>query len=239
MTTIKSLLAAAFAGATLLAAPQASASLVGVPTDSFGNILGNAIIENRPLLGGDAIGFFIPFGEPGDGTCTYGVDDVGGGNICGIDGGDDDTDFDNEFLDLFLRFDGVDDAVSYVLNLNFEDLDLIGLNDGGTFLEEIDILSADGMTSLSGGPVTDILNMIVNVSGDADTQMLALLLGDMLGDPFIVRLRFSASGNTGTNTIEYLTAELRAVPIPAALPLFLAGLAGLGFAGRNKKKVAR
>ena len=41
------------------------------------------------------------------------------------------------------------------------------------------------------------------------------------------------------NTDFYLEAmEISDVPIPAALPLLLSGLAGLGFASRRKKKAA-
>ncbi|VAW01098.1 hypothetical protein MNBD_ALPHA05-359, partial [hydrothermal vent metagenome] len=39
-------------------------------------------------------------------------------------------------------------------------------------------------------------------------------------------------------TAEYLIAEITEVPLPAAVWLFFSGIAGLGFAGRNKKKTA-
>ncbi len=42
----------------------------------------------------------------------------------------------------------------------------------------------------------------------------------------------------GSNATEFYVSSLTAVPIPAAAPLLLSGLAGLAFAGRRKRKAA-
>lgn len=61
-------------------------------------------------------------------------------------------------------------------------------------------------------------------------------LADYLGGPALItrlKVRFSASG-----AIDNLLINTSEIPIPGALPLLLSGLAGLGFASRNRKKKA-
>ena len=109
------------------------------------------------------------------------------------------------------------------------------------FLERINVLSADGKTSLSGGWIKNIKNLLV--SGDRSTQqLLNLHLGNIASPKFMVRLDFKAWYKYhGRNTPEYLIASLHEtpeVPLPAAAPLFLMGLAGAGYIRLRKKQKA-
>lgn len=219
---------AAFAGAALVAAPQASASLIGIAVDPNDPTTEVGETETRAALGGaEAIRYFIPLG---DDSGIYGISDNGDFGLTSDTGNGGGT------LSMFLAFGPINSGAPYTLDILFEDLDLANANDPVGFLESIEILSADGMTSLSGGVIIDIANLLVE--GDSETQqLLSLFLGAIIADPFLIRLDFTASfTSNGRNTAEYLVATLNEVPIPAALPLFLAGLAGLSFAGRGRKK---
>jgi hypothetical protein len=218
---------AAIGAAMLLAAPSASAGIIGVTVDPGDNsVVGQT--ENRAALGGEAVKYFIPLS---DNSGTYGVDNGGNFGLQADSGNGGGT------LSMYLMFDPINAGSQYILEVLFEDLDLVGANDPVGFLESVEVLSADGLTSLSGGVITDIGGLI---GGDANTQqLLSLFLGAITDDPFLVRLDFVASFiNNGTNTAEYLIAEITEVPLPAAVWLFFSGIAGLGFAGRNKKKTA-
>jgi len=211
----------------LMAAPAANAGIIGVTVDPGDNsIVGET--EFRAALGGDAIKYFIPLG---DDSGVYGVDDGGDFGLT--------SDFGNGggTLSMYLLFEPINVGAPYVLDILFEDLDLANANDPVGFFESIEVLSADGLTSLSGGVITDIGGLI---AGDASTQqLLSLFLGAITDDPFLVRLDFTAAFSSyGSNTAEYLIAEINEVPIPGAVWLFVAGLAGFGFAGRAKKKIA-
>lgn len=50
-----------------------------------------------------------------------------------------------------------------------------------------------------------------------------------------IRVTIGAAGSNNAVVIDNL-AYATAVPLPAALPLFLAGIAGIGFAGRGRRK---
>ena len=227
MRFIQNFMAAAFAGATLIIAPQASASLIGVAVDPNDPTTQVGETEVRADLGGaEAIRYFIPLGND---SGIYGVSDNGDFGLTSDTGNGGGT------LSMFLAFGPIVSGAEYTLDILFEDLDLDNANDPVGFLESINILSVDGMTSFSGGTITDIASLLV--TGDSDTQqLLTLFIGAIVAEPFIIRLDFQASfTGYGRNTPEFLIATLNEVPIPAALPLFLAGIAGLGFAGRGKK----
>lgn len=227
MRIFSGLASLAAAAGMFLAASAANAAIIGVTVDPSDNSsVGET--EFRSALGGDAIKYFIPLGND---SGVYGVDDGGTFGLV--------SDFGNGggTLSMYILFSPVTPGSEYVLSILFEDLDLIGANDPNGFLERVDILSADGSTSLSGGPITNIGGLI---TGDADTQqLLTLALGAVPGDPFLLRLDFKSwFEHKGYNTPEYLRAWVTEVPLPAALPLFLAGLAGVGFASKRRKKAA-
>lgn len=227
MRVFSALVGFAAAAGLLFAAPAANAAIIGVAVDPSDNsVVGNT--EIRPLLGGEAIKYFITLGND---SGVYGVDD---GGMFGLEP---DVGNGGGTLSMYLLFSPVTAGAEYTLSILFEDLDLVGANDPDGFLESVNVLSADGMTSFSGGMITTIGGMI---TGDADTQqLLTLSLGTIGGDPFLLRLDFQAMFNKkGKNTPEYLRAWITEVPIPGALPLFLAGLAGFGFATRRRKKAA-
>ncbi len=228
MKFIKLAATAVVAAAALMAAPAANAGIIGVTVDPDDNsIVGET--EVRPALGGEAIRYFIPLG---DDSGVYGVDDGGDFGLEADNGNGGGT------LSMYILFDGVNVGSDYVLDIMFEDLDLVNANDPNGFFESLEVLSADGLTSLT-GLITDISNPLV--AGDASTQqLLSVFLGTILSEAFVIRLDFVADfSSRGTNTAEFLIAEIKEVPIPGALPLFLAGIAGLGFAGRGKNKKSR
>lgn len=220
--------AALCAAASIFAAPAAHAAVIGVTVDPGDNSpVGET--EFRAELGGDAIRYFIPLGND---SGVYGVDDSGDFGLEADSGDGGGT------LSMYILFDGLNAGADYYLEILFEDLDLAGANDPNGFFESLEIFSADGMTSLS-GLITDISSPMV--IGDASTQqLLSIFLGTIISEAFVIRLDFVAySDKKGANTPEFLIAQLQEVPIPGALPLFLAGIAGLGFAGRRKKEKSR
>ncbi len=227
MRKLTTTIAAAFGAAMLLAAPSASAGIIGVTVDPGDNSMVGQT-EFRAALGGEAVKYFIPLSDT---SGVYGVDNGGNFGLVSDSGNGGGT------LSMYLLFEPINLGAQYILDVMFEDLDLIGANDPAGFLESVEVLSADGLTSLSGGVVTNIGGLI---NGDANTQqLLSLFLGTITSDPFLVRLDFVASFiNNGTNTAEYLIAEITEVPVPTAVWLFVSGIAGLSFAGRGKKKIA-
>ncbi|HXI87922.1 MAG TPA: VPLPA-CTERM sorting domain-containing protein [Parvularculaceae bacterium] len=66
-------------------------------------------------------------------------------------------------------------------------------------------------------------------------------LATWIGSIITTSITFTASnifGDDGINDFAVAALRVEAVPLPAALPLFLAGLAGLGFARGRKRKAA-
>ena len=214
------------AGGMLLTISQANAGIIGVAVDR-NNIGGGQVgqTENRPALGGqEAIRYFIPL-DPATGDGVYGVDNGGNYGLVADSGNGGPT------LSMDLLFTPINPGALYTLDILFEDLDLDGANDPAGFLENIQVFD------VIGNPITGLITDIGGaVTGNADTQqLLSVFLGAIMNDPFIVRLNFSASSQSGgTNTAEFLIAEINEIPLPAAVWLFFAGLAGLGFAGRKK-----
>lgn len=237
MFLTKKLLALTFVVSALLFTQPANAVttwVTGVAVDQIGadldNLPSNFITSNanRPI-GDNAIEYFIPL-TTADGT--YGVDGFGTQQDSGFGGG---------ILSMILAFQPITPNVDGVLEIIFEDLDLIGSRDTGNFLETIEIFNQSGDSLLK----TDTTNAII--TGDADTQMLSLALGilndDALANTYYVQLDFSAKlegWRKGWNTPEYLIASIHqtvpGVPLPAALPLFGTGLAVMGFIGWHRKR---
>ena len=211
----------------LVVSSAAEAGIIGVTTNSTGTVIVGDT-ANRAALGGTSVQYFVPLGDT---SGTYGVSN--GGNF----GRSADTGNGGGTLSMWLRFTGLTIGQSATLTIRFEDLDLSPVNDPAGFLERLNVFNASGTsltglitalgaTPLGGGTVT----------GNTTSQVLTLFLGTMTSTQLLLRLDFSAAFNgVGTNTAEFLRAEVSQVPVPAALPLLLSGLAGLGFSARRRR----
>ena len=244
----KSAIALAAIAGVLVGAPSAHAVTLGVAVDG--------IITNIPIAGStvsgssnpldphalnpsgfDAIKYFIPLTSAG--TCVYGVS-------CGTAA---DSGMGGTVMSMFLEFSPVSTIVPSVLDILFEDLDLINANDPSGFLESVRIFDSGG------APLTPLITTIGGlITGGAGTQQLLSLALGVVGNPFYAELRFAADSSFyGTNTPEYLIATVRdcivgvddlcppqqVVPLPAAFPLFATALGGMGLLGwRRKRKAA-
>jgi hypothetical protein len=200
-----------------------SAGTIGVAVSGIGSTTQVGSTENRPLLGGQAIKYFITLGND-NGTYGVGSNCSGSGFGTCADQGDG-----GGTLKMYLRFDPVSTSSPSTLTIKFEDLDLSGANDPTGFLESINVLTSN-FTSLTGGWITSIGGLITNFGPNlTDTQqILNLPLGILPDDEFYLLLKFrSDSDFYGKNTVEYLRAEITAVPLgPIPLPLTLALLLG-------------
>jgi hypothetical protein len=236
MSALRNLSAAAAAlAASLLVSQMASAAVVGVAVDEVGagaTPIAGAVFapgagpDGGNDLGAPAIGYYIPLGNA---SGVFGVGGFGQSSDFGNGGGT---------LTMILQFSGVEAGLDGSLNVLFEDLDLSGANDPVGFLESIQIFDA------ANNPLTGVITAIGGlVTGGMDTQqLLSLSLASSLfaGTDLFLQFNFASSfTSNGTNTAEYLIATVEQVPLPAALPMFLAGLAGLGFARGRRSVIGR
>lgn len=214
------LVASSMIGSAALAVP-----VVGVAVDGIGSSTTVGITVNKPDLGGDAIEYFIPL-TASPATCVFGVNcgttsDVGNGGTK---------------MSMFLRFDPVSTVYPSTLNVYFEDLDLIGVNDPANFLESIEIFNKDGV-SLT-GLIDDIASPLV--TGNSYTQqLLTFALGILPESPFFAEFVFASDydhSRAGRNTPEYLRAEIiSTVPVPAAGLMLLTAMGGFAALRRRKR----
>ena len=244
----KSAIALMAIAGVLVGAPSTHAVTLGVAVDGVAtnNAIAGSTVTGaaNPLathalnpLGFDAIKYYIPLTSTG--TCVYGVS-------CGTAS---DSGTGGTVMSMFLEFSPVSTIVPSLLEILFEDLDLINANDPNGFFESIRIFDSGGV------PLTDPITTIGGlITGDAGTQQLLSLALGIVSNPFYAELKFAANSSFyGTNTPEYLIATVRdcivgvddfcptqqVVPLPAAFPLFATALGGMGLLGwRRKRKAA-
>ncbi|TDJ41207.1 MAG: PEP-CTERM sorting domain-containing protein [Gammaproteobacteria bacterium] len=205
----------------LFAATLAQATVIGVTVDGVSSMTAVGETENRAALGGAlAVKYYIPLTDTSD--CVYGVS-------CGTSS---DSGSGGTLMSMFLMFDPISTPAGYTLEILFEDLDLIDVNDPVGFLETLQVWNSVGI-SLT-GLITDIASSYV-VGNHLTQQLLTLNLGPIVSSPLWLELTFSASYvHRGWNTPEFLIATVSSVPEPATLSLLGAGLLGLVFIRRKR-----
>ena len=228
-----------------LSAGTASAATIGALVDGSGNPLTSFAPTSAEDQAGvaqiagaagasvdDVIGYFIPLADVTDGGCSYGKKTYsfkgsGGNNRSAVCGQDRDYGSGGSTLRMFLDFVSVEGGDS-VLNLFFEDLDLLGLNDPENFTETVSVWRRES------GSVTNLASFFDDsdprVSGDTGTQLvLRIALGDLVaGSTVKIRLDFTANYDRNAwNSPEYMVATISAVPVPAAGLMLLGALGGL------------
>ena len=187
-----------------------------------------ALAAGTGATSSDVIGYYIPLADSG--SCTFGVD-------CGLAA---DTGSGGQTMDMWLHFASVDGGFS-VLNLFFEDLDLMSANDPAGFFEAVDVFDTAGTLIAGFSNINDI-----GASGSAsEQQILNMDLGFLTANTdYWTRLTFSASyTGIGQNTPEFLLAVVDAdpdvqppeVPLPAAGWLLLTAIGAGAAVGRKKR----
>ena len=234
--TLKALGATAILAAAAIYAPADANALViggmtfGTPVDANGSSTQVGIQNQEAATFGfqaNVVNFFIPLSPANSGT--YGVTVLGGG----FAGTFSDSGSGGGTLTMWMEFTPVTAGPNNVLTY-FDDLDVIGDSDPAGFLESVKFYDQD-LTLLAN--VDDIDDAQIESFADGQ-QLLTVLVPNVNSEPFYAKYEFASSftGNA-TNTVEKLSAVIKPVPIPAALPLFGAALAGLGVFGWRKRKV--
>ena len=222
------------------------------------------------LLESGKIKYFIPLSGSNDGV--YGVSVVAGG-IAGTfaDWGSGYGYYDaNDALQMYLRYDlaSLDvPAATALLSFEFDDLDLVPVNDPSGFVEDIQFNYFDGTSLVS------LTNTIKNVGDDPtlvdpnatitvdptnddhvtiDFPSLAPILNSLPAgsDAFYVRLDFSSDllgSNCAKNTRELLVSAVLTtspppqpvIPLPAAAWMGLSLLGGMAGVGAIRRKLTR
>lgn len=100
---------------------------------------------------------------------------------------------------------------------------------GGANNQGVNVNGCADRVRISGAPITDTLT----VNGILYTLTLS---GFQIGPNVLNPFTFLTVENQENSAL--LVGSISAVPVPAALPLFLAGIAGLGFARRRKANSA-
>ena len=105
-----------------------------------------------------------------------------------------------------------------------------------TFSQAVSFLGFDFLDDESVTVTDNNNNSAVVGTGSGSSFDNFLTASGLLGWTDVTSLTFDFGGNSGA--IDNLEFEIAAVPVPASLPLMLAGLAGFGFASRRRKKAA-
>ncbi len=201
--------------ASLFCGAVASAATVTVddPTTVFADFEFNASSVDEA----DATGSGVVLTGPGTPTSTIavGVADFGA-SMAG----------DNGLAVLFSKAANLP-SVRFVVSV---EQDSFSANGNGPFLRNFQLRIEDAATGgmvFFDGPITGA-DGIPLVGADADT----LLAFDTLAGVDTIRLTFF--GEHFGNGFPDINIAVSSVPVPAALPLLLSGIAGLGFAARRR-----
>lgn len=147
---------------------------------------------------------------------------------------------------MYLQFNlsglPVSPAYAGYMKFHFIDLDLQGVNDPGGFNESIEInFTPDGGTSWGAphGTTTAITDSVSNYQVAGDYYYQSITVSDIVlnsQNPLLARLDFATRSDfTGTNTKEWLKAELCLQPVPLPAAIYLLGTGFMGLAGLRRK----
>ena len=227
----KVVLPALICGAVLGAAiPAQAGTITGVTvrgygyTSQVGSVNSDGSVNFYALLNGSATYGYNGGGMSADNcTISYYTNNCGGGT-----------------LDMWFRFEGVNLGPN-VLTLQYNDLDLAGVNDPGYFLESVRVYRNNSTSTLA----------YINEEWDAgvdqpasnyNTQLIELDINVNTSPVFYVRTRYvttfrsDAPRGNYTNTVESVRATL--VPEPGMLSLLGAGLLAAGLLGQRRRQAA-
>lgn len=203
MKRIPVFLTSVIMGISILAGTAAAGPTIGVPVASIGSSTPVGNVD-----GDGTVRFFIPL----DSTATYGVDGGTSADTANCSSGC------SGALDMVLRFSPVTTG-SNVLDLWFDDIDLMGVNDPDQLLESVEIFDSDGTTSLA---FVDSASDPEVLAADYNTQHLQIGL-NVAGDPFFAKLHFTGDvtyNGTLLNTEETVLAKITStVPEPGTVAL--------------------
>jgi hypothetical protein len=116
---------------------------------------------------------------------------------------------------------------------------------GFTLEDEMNVLDPDGSVSVSVTQVDDdgeLLGGLITFTMPSSSSLSPTTASVKSGQDVFALSNFVGTGNVYTTSFSGLTkgasnVSVQVVPIPAALPLMLGGLAGLGLIARRKKDV--
>ena len=109
-------------------------------------------------------------------------------------------------------------AFNFAEVVTFQGFDVFDVSDGGVSFS-VDLFDINDM----------LITSILAPSGIGDNEFLSFIDLNIAG---VIRAVFNFGGSGAIDNIAFETSE---VPLPAALPLMLMGLGGLGFASRRRK----
>jgi hypothetical protein len=220
----------------------AISSVTGIAVGDV-NSMGQVGIQD-PLTG--IVEYFIPLSESDSGV--YGVDDsptcgVDGVGTCSDSGSGFGYDDESKFalkMNIYFDLSNLANKDNSVLDIWFDDLDLVGINDPGWFYESVSVAGKKaGDVSLTNIASTKTLaSEITTATQDPFTWSLSLSSLDLdnTDNDVWIQLEFDSKMTiTGpaSNTPEYLKATISTVPVPAAVWLF--GTALIGFVGMSRR----
>jgi hypothetical protein len=104
----------------------------------------------------------------------------------------------------------------------------------GTYAQNDHFALPESFT-VNGAEVTDIVGGYAFVTYVMSGDYIAVLLANLGGTLYRMEFNGTMTGNE-SGTSRLLSASVSAVPIPAALPLFAAGLSAMGFMGWRKRR---